>query len=224
MRSGETYEAGISSIVMVTATGSTLRDDDVTNADDINSNDNVVNGLGTITGQTINVHLDKLLYGKTVYIRIYNVAIPAITDRVRDETSRMIETLEQVVVTSQSGSSYAFTGHTPYSFLPEVGTVDSESNTVQGGSDTQPTVTVKEKKLGEVKVTAEVTEGEEESVSIEYVATEDLAVKDGDAPTFGRIQVTLPEAWIITEDDLGDTVTVTGRSVTFDVSLDDEGD
>ncbi len=143
-------------------------------------------------GWVIQIDVNTMKIRRYVTLTIKNLQIGALstprTDRYADITgAALMDKLQVNVLSNQDSSAFttaldAITAHSPRSFTPKV-------TAANGGSDTQPTITVNRKTLGEVTVApASVTAGSEQDFTITYKATEALA--EGDV-----IEVKLPPRW-----------------------------
>ena len=175
------------------------------NADEDDDSETGAAGL-TITGSTgggwtVNIDVNHMVRGNTVTLDFHNLDLP----RNEREEDNVTEASVQVTVVSdgQDNSDAArdigTPTHAPTIFSPKVAFDNIASPSV--GSDTQPTIKVLEKKLGEVSITSSVPESTPVDLVIRYTATADLAnLGNPDAfpviaPTYGRIKVILPDGW-----------------------------
>ena len=143
-------------------------------------------------GHIINIDVDKMTTRHQVTLTIHNLMIDALMterdDRHMDLTAAMAADKVQVMVSSSTYASAAARNagvptHAPATFSPKI------AATTTGGSDTQPTITVKRKEQGEVTVAPNsVTAGSKQDFTITYKATEAMAAGD-------VIEITLPAGW-----------------------------
>ena len=135
---------------------------------------------------TIDIDVDKMTNRQQVTLTVHNLKIAELETprRMRDTDITKVKDLVQVTVSSSSfdSSGRGIPTHSPKTVSPDI-------KAAKGGSDRQPTITVKRKILGEVDVSPKtVPAGSMQDFEITYTASEAME-KDN------VIEITLPAGW-----------------------------
>ena len=152
------------------------------------------------TGYNIDIDITKMLGGQRAILTIHNLLIAGLEadrdNRYADLTA-MTDLVQLTVLSDRYDAAGSRTDpeHTPVPtrFSPKVaanvGPDGIEGNTDDFGSDTQPTMTVNRRTLGELAISPnKVSAGSEEDFTFTYKASEALAVSD-------VIEIRLPRSW-----------------------------